>query len=213
MLRNIIWDVDGTLFDTYPPIARAIRAALNDLGHDAPLEWIEELAKESLGHCGAVLAARYHLAPQALDRAADEHLSRITAEESPPFPGVIELCRYICSIGGKNAIVTHRGRQSTTRLLTAHEMAGYFCGCIARDDGHPRKPHPAAFQAALAAYGLKPEETLTVGDRGIDILAGQAVGVFTCFYGLEPDGVEADLVIGSFDELRRFLAKGGPSNG
>jgi phosphoglycolate phosphatase-like HAD superfamily hydrolase len=30
MFRNIIWDVDGTLFDTYPAIARAFKAALMD---------------------------------------------------------------------------------------------------------------------------------------------------------------------------------------
>jgi phosphoglycolate phosphatase-like HAD superfamily hydrolase len=34
MFRNIIWDVDGTLFDTYPAIARAFQTALNDLGSD-----------------------------------------------------------------------------------------------------------------------------------------------------------------------------------
>ena len=48
MFRNIIWDVDGTLFDTYPAIAKAFRAALNDAGKDAALDWIEELAKISL---------------------------------------------------------------------------------------------------------------------------------------------------------------------
>ena len=37
MFRNIIWDVDGTLFDTYPAIAQAIKAALHELGKDASL--------------------------------------------------------------------------------------------------------------------------------------------------------------------------------
>lgn len=205
MFRNIIWDVDGTLFDTYPSIARAIQAALNDLGHDAPLPWIEELARQSIGHCHTVLAATYHLQADRLERAYGEHFARIRAEENPPFPGVAALCRHICAIGGKNVIVTHRGRDSTLDLLAAHGMARYFSGCITRDDGYPRKPHPAAFEAALEAHDLDPEETLTVGDRGIDILAGQAAGVFSCFYGVEPDSVKADLVIGGFDELHRYL--------
>jgi phosphoglycolate phosphatase-like HAD superfamily hydrolase len=38
MFRNIIWDVDGTLFDTYPAIAKAFQVALNDLGKDASLD-------------------------------------------------------------------------------------------------------------------------------------------------------------------------------
>jgi phosphoglycolate phosphatase-like HAD superfamily hydrolase len=56
MIRNIIWDVDGTLFDTYPAIAQAFKAALNDLGADASLDWIEGLARKSLGRCASTLA-------------------------------------------------------------------------------------------------------------------------------------------------------------
>jgi phosphoglycolate phosphatase-like HAD superfamily hydrolase len=53
MIQNIIWDVDGTLFDTYPPIARAFKSAIKHLGGvgDASIDWIEELSKISLSHC------------------------------------------------------------------------------------------------------------------------------------------------------------------
>jgi HAD superfamily hydrolase (TIGR01509 family) len=205
MFRHIIWDVDGTLFDTYPAMAQAIRGALNDLDQDAPLDWIQTLARESLGHCGSVLADRYGLREDDLWREFDKHYAGVTPEENPPFPGVIDLCGYICSLEGKNVIVTHRGRRGTIELLAAHHMAHYFAGCVARDDGHPRKPHQGAFEAVMAQCGLKREETLTVGDRAIDILAGQAAGIFSCFYGPEPEGVDADLVIHSFDDLYQYL--------
>jgi len=207
MFRNIIWDVDGTLFDTYPAIAQAIKASLNDLGKNASLAWIVELARQSLSQCGVVLADKYQLDGGELEQALEKHFGRITFEESPPFPGVIALCQYICSIGGKNVIVTHRGWAGTMDLLIGHKLDGYFAGCITRDDDYPRKPDPTAFEAALAVYHLQPEETLTVGDRQIDILAGQAAGLFSCFYGVETDGVKADLAISSFDELYEYLVK------
>ena len=78
---------------------------------------------------------------------------------------------------------------------------------VCRDDGYPRKPDPAAFEAALAIYHLEREETLTVGDRDIDILAGQAAGLFSCFYGDVTDGIQADLMISHFDELYEYLVK------
>jgi len=207
MFRNIIWDVDGTLFDTYPAITRAIKAALNDLGEDAPLDWIMEVAKQSLSQVDTVLAETYHLDRAELERAIDKHFDRITFEENPPFPGVVELCQYICSLDGKNVIVTHRGWIGTQGLLTTHKLDAYFAGFITRDDGYPRKPAPAAFEAALTLYDLKPEETLTVGDRDIDILAGQAAGLFSCLYGNEVNGVQADLVISHFGELHAHLVK------
>ena len=205
MFRNIVWDVDGTLFDTYPAIARAFQAALNGLGKEASLDWIEGLARISLSHCVATLADQYHLNEENIGQAFGEYYDPIRPEEQPPFPGVIAICEYICGIGGKNVIVTHRERAGTNELLAANNMAHYFAGCIARDDGYPKKPHPAAFEAILKLHSLPREGTMTVGDRDIDILAGQAAGIFACLFGLEANQGIADLTISSFDELYCYL--------
>lgn len=205
MFRNIIWDVDGTLFDTYPAIARAFQTAMNDLGKEVPLDWIEGLARISLSHCVAALADRYRLNEEMIGRAFKKHYDPVQPEEQPPFPGVVTICEYICGMGGKNVIVTHRGQEGTNQLLAAHQMTHYFAGCLARDAGYPRKPHPAAFEAALKMHNLPREATMTIGDRGIDILAGQAAGIFTCLFGLEADGIAADLTISRFEELYCYL--------
>ena len=128
-------------------------------------------------------------------------------EEQPPFSGVIAICDYICTKGGKNVIVTHRGRQGTADLLAAHHMSGYFAGCLTRDDGYPKKPDPAAFEAILKAHNLEREQTIAVGDRDIDVLAGQAAGLITCLFGSETEGAVADLTGSSFDELYRYLVR------
>jgi phosphoglycolate phosphatase-like HAD superfamily hydrolase len=205
MFRNIIWDVDGTLFDTYPAIARAFRIALNDLGKDASVDRIERLARTSLGYCVTTLANECQLSEDDIGQTFGEHYNRTPPEEQPPFPGVIAVCEYICSLSGKNVIVTHRGHKGTNELLAANQMTHYFRGCLAREDGYPKKPHPAAFEAMLKTHNLQREETMAVGDRDIDVLAGQAAGIFTCLFSLCMDGAAADLTISSFDELYRYL--------
>lgn len=205
MFRNIIWDVDGTLFDTYPAITKAFQAALNDFGKEASPDWIEGLAKMSLGHCVEILANQYQLNEEHIEQAFGEHYDHVLPEEQPPFPGVITICEYIYGIGGKNVIITHRGHESTNKLLVANHMNHYFAGCIARDDGYPKKPHPAAFESILKIHKLEREETMTIGDRNIDILAGKAAGIFTCFFGSKANGVIADMTINSFDELYCYL--------
>jgi len=205
MFRNIIWDVDGTLFDTYPAIAKAFQVALNDLGKDASLDWIEGLAKISLSYCVTALASHCRLNEEDIEQAFGEHYDHTPPEEQPPFPGVITVCEHICTLGGRNMIVTHRGHEGTNELLVAHKMTHYFTGCLARDDGYPKKPHPAAFEAILKINNIQRAETIAVGDRDIDILAGQAAGMFTCLFGHKDDGVVADLTISSFDELYRYL--------
>jgi HAD superfamily hydrolase (TIGR01549 family) len=118
---------------------------------------------------------------------------------------VVEICDYICSINGKNVIVTHRGREGTVELLSTHGMIDKFADCIVRDDGYPRKPDPAVFIAALERNDLEREETINVGDREIDIVAGQSAGVFSCLYGSKTGSVRPDLVAGNFDDLYQFI--------
>jgi phosphoglycolate phosphatase-like HAD superfamily hydrolase len=204
-ISNVIWDVDGTLFDTYPAIARAFKAALNDLGRDVPLDRIADLARESLDHCASTLADQCRVDPALLETAFDRQYDRTRRADDLPFPGVKEICQHIHEGGGQNLIVTHRGPQGTAELLSASHLAAYFSGCITRADGYPRKPDPAAFNAIIERHGLRREETMAIGDRDIDVLAGKAAGVFTCFFGPDDAGVDADLVIADFGELARLL--------
>ncbi len=205
VIKNIIWDVDGTLFDTYPAIARAFRAALADLGKDSDLDRILGLSRQSLGLCTTTLAAENRLNEDELDRAFGDQYDRIKPGDQPPFPGAKEICQYITSIGGKNVILTHRGRKGTDELLAAHDMARFFSGSITREDGHPRKPDPAAFEAALETCALQKKETLTVGDREIDVLAGRAAGIRTCLFRGEDSETIADFTIHDFSELRQYI--------
>jgi HAD superfamily hydrolase (TIGR01549 family) len=205
-IRNLIWDVDGTLFDTYPAMAAAMRATLAELGADVPMERLETLARVSMDHCIETVSEAHRLDAQVILKGFLQHYASISSEDQPPYPGVRDVCEAILSAGGKNVIVTHRRRAATAALLAAHDMERYFADAITYDDGYPRKPDPAAFVAALEQNALLREETMTVGDRDIDILAGQAAGVATCLFGAPRDDVTPDLIIADFSELLRVLA-------
>jgi HAD superfamily hydrolase (TIGR01509 family) len=204
-IRHALWDVDGTLFDTYPAISAAFLAALADFGASAPLPEIESLARVELFHCAAELAARFDLDANDLVRAFGEHYAATPPSAEPPFPGVRAVCERIAR-GGVNAIITHRNKESLAELLDAHDMRSLFVEAIARNDGYPRKPDPAAFVAVLQHQHLDPRETLSIGDREIDILAGRAAGTHTCLFGSARVAVPADLTVGDYAELLGWLA-------
>jgi phosphoglycolate phosphatase-like HAD superfamily hydrolase len=65
---------------------------------------------------------------------------------------------------------------------------------------------PAAFNAIIERHGLVRDETMAIGDRDIDVLAGRSAGLYPCFFGPENTDVDADLRIGDFGELARLLA-------
>jgi phosphoglycolate phosphatase-like HAD superfamily hydrolase len=205
VIRNIIWDVDGTLFDTYPPIAMALQNAIKKLGKDAPLQSIEKLTKISLSECIKTLSSEYELGVEEIEREFKNEYSRVSAKESPPFKWVKEICEYIKSISGKNVIITHRGKEGLEELLSAYGMKEDFEGYFTRDDGYPRKPDPTSFHKAIEKYDLQKQETINIGDREIDIVAGQNAGIFSCLFGSIPNSVKPELVVNNFEDLHKYI--------
>jgi phosphoglycolate phosphatase-like HAD superfamily hydrolase len=205
MLRDLIWDVDGTIFDTYPAFIRAFEAALQDLDAQAPLDRIAELCRQSLSHCVATLADECRVDAEDVLRGFQAHYAATPARDQPPFPGVIDVCATVRSIGGQNLIVTHRGGESLQRLLEFHHMMDYFTDRLTHDDGFPRKPDPTSFEEMIQRHHLERASVLAIGDRDIDVLAGRAAGVRTCLFGTRLPEVGADYTIAHFAELYRIL--------
>ena len=204
--HDLIWDVDGTLFDTYPAFARALTAALADFGVRAAPGEIAPLLYESLGGATETLAARHGLDAEAVDASFGQHYRRALLRDQRPFPGVVDVCTAVLDSGGANYIVTHRGRASLERLLAAYGMDALFTEAICHDDGYPRKPDPAAFLALLARYDLDAGAVLAVGDRALDIQAAQAAGVRACLFGPEPlPDLQPDYHIRAYPELHAIL--------
>lgn len=207
MIRHIIWDVDGTLFDTYPSFSKSFQLAIRELGREVPLDWISQQARISLDVCAKALAERCQLSADAIGEKFKVHYSSITPQDQPPYEGVIEICKFIISTGGKNLIVTHRRSAGLIRLLNTFDMQQYFSGWMTADDNYKRKPDPEAFLVTLDNHKLNPIETLAVGDRDIDILAGQAAGLPACLFGDPLPTCKPDLVVQNFKSLLAWIKR------
>ena len=204
MFRHLIWDVDGTLFDTYPAIARSFQAAARDLGAPATYDEVMRLAQVSVDHCVTTLANVYALPADQLEERFEQHYRIITPEDQPPFAGVEAVCEHIRSRGGLNLIVTHRRRSGLDRLLATHRLTDYFADITSNDDAYPRKPDPAAFIALIERHQLPRDATLGVGDRDIDILAAQAAGLRAALFGTNYGASTPDF---AFTDYTVFLHK------
>ena len=208
MIRHLIWDVDGTLFDTYPAIVGSLQAAAVDLGAPATYEETHDLALVSIDHCLATLSATYDLSLDTLGEDFDRRYQEVPPEDQPPFEGAAEVCQLIHSRGGLNLIVTHRRRAGLDRLLTTHGLADLFTDIISDDDGYPRKPDPGAFRTLIQRHHLPRDASLAVGDRDLDILAAHASGLSAAHFGTNPITTTPDVVLRDFGTLRRLIETG-----
>ncbi len=176
-LRHIIWDMGGTLIDTYPSVANALSAVIQKAVGAAPDQQalMLRMRASSIAETIGSLAAEYDIARSTLEDAYRALKALWQHGTTPPvMPAAQELIERVQAAGGKNIVVTHRDRESASTLLAGTDLV--IDGMITVSDGFARKPNPAMFLAALARFGLAPSETLAVGDRIIDITAAQAAG-------------------------------------
>lgn len=201
MIRNIIWDVDGTMFDTYPAIVASFVKALADLGHSAPVDRVDSLVRISFGHCAETLAQEFSFDPRQYLHRFSDYYSQISLDEQPPFPGIVQVCKAILSLGGLNLVATHRSADGFASLLAHYQMGFLVSDYLSVSDGFPKKPDPALFNTLIQRHMLIQAQTLAVGDRDIDVLAGKAAGIYTCCFNAACGDSSPDYCIDDYGQL------------
>ena len=180
MFRHVIWDFDGTLFDTYPFFMSALSRALERRGIAADARVM--MAK--FMDCERA-ALDYYCMRHGLGEDFRRDYFAIKAAENlsliRQFPGAEAACRGVISAGGRNYILTHRDG-SALGIVEMCGMGGLFCEIVTSDSGFPRKPDPAGAMYLMAKHSMRPDETLIVGDRELEVQLARNAGVRSCFF-------------------------------
>ncbi|WP_426348168.1 HAD-IA family hydrolase [Alloiococcus sp. CFN-8] len=178
--KAVIWDFDGTLFDTYPVMVKAFKEALAKRGYLEAEEQILKHMKVSVREAINHYTALYDLDKDfPLDYVRGEE---VKASEALPFPFAREVCQGIIASGGRNYIVTHRSKTSAEKYLMEHSMMSLFTEIVGKENGFKRKPDPGAYHYILNKYSLGTEEVLIVGDREFEAKAAEIAGIHCCLF-------------------------------
>ncbi len=210
---HLIWDFDGTLFDTYPPLIKSIEQALADFDIVVPRDQIVALLHGTLSDTLATLSGAHALRVEQLQARVTFYTKQTTMRDRRPFPGAISFLERMLAAGGQNYLVTHRDADSLSALLNWYRVGGLFADIITGDDGFPRKPDPASMTAMIERNNLPRDNVLAIGDRELDVLAGKASRVHTCLINASlPASVSPDYVVTSYDELGSVVRSGSVDN-
>lgn len=201
MLRDIIWDFDGTLFDTYPGMVKVFMELLSEEGIEGDKSEIMDLMKVSLGYAIEKYSEKFPIGEDFRKRFEDRD-KLISETDRYPFPFAREICLAVREIGGRNFLITHR-EDSTLKYLKYYNMDSLFTEIVTKHNGFKRKPDPEAFLYILDKYKIDKNKALGVGDRELDIEAAKNAGIKTClFKNYEiTSRAEADFVIDSLEKL------------
>ena len=215
----VLFDLDGTLVDTAPDIARALGIALTGTGvPQPPLDTVKRMVGD-----GARELIRRALADVRSDGAREEAaFGRFLASyrenvcvASQLYPGVVEGLAALRSDGAVLAVVTNKPGDLARTLLAALGIATSFDAIIGDGDGFPRKPDPAAALSILAKMGASPDRAVIVGDGLPDMRLARALGVtaVAATWGYVPAAALARetpaFLAGSFQEAMSII-RGAP---
>ncbi len=165
----IVFDWDGTLFDSTALIARSIQAACGDVGVAVPSDRDASFVigmglKEALRHAAPALPeARY---PALADRYRHHYFAK--QHEILMFDGALELLAALKERNHFLAVATGKSRRGLDEALTSKQLHGVFDATRTADET-TSKPHPQMLLELMAELGARPERTLMIGDTTHDL--------------------------------------------
>jgi phosphoglycolate phosphatase len=216
----VLFDLDGTLIDSLPDVARALSGAVAEHGL-GPYETND--LKPWIGHGCRVLIER---AMAAGGREIDESAATIASAfltlyrrnavaDTKVYPGVEQLLDGLAARGIPLAICTNKPWVTTEPVLDAlgwrHRFGAVFC-----PEHAPEKPDPTMLHAALDQLRAAPSGAVYVGDSESDATASARAGIPFAWaawgYAESPlkDEVKVDSAAGLSDVLDDLGAWGRP---
>jgi phosphoglycolate phosphatase len=186
----IVFDWDGTLFDSTALIVQCIQSACRDIGvpvpsdtdaayviglglHDALKHAVPDLPTERYPELG--LRYRHHY-------FARQH-------ELVLFPGTLEMLQALKARNHWLAVATGKARRGLDEALRHSQLGPMFDGTRTADET-ASKPNPQMLLELMREFGADPERTLMVGDTTHDLQLAVNAGtecVGVAYGAHEPD--------------------------
>ena len=211
----IVFDWDGTLFDSTALIVRAIQAACRDLGAPVPSD---EAAAHVIGL--GLQDALQHAVPDLpvdlypeLGRRYRQHYFA-SHDQVTLFAGVPALLAGLRERNHWLAVATGKNRHGLNEALRISGLADSFDATRTADETRS-KPHPQMLQELMREFGTDPERTLMIGDTTYDLqlAANAGTDAVAVAYGAHPPEQLGDLrpltIAHSVPELQDWLARHG----
>ncbi len=165
----IVFDWDGTLFDSTALIARSIQDACADLGTPVPSD---EAARYVIGL--GLMDALQHAAPTlARERYSElgqryRHHYFAKQHDLVLFDGTLAMLQDLKAGNRLLAVATGKSREGLDDVLATVELRGMFDATRTADET-ASKPHPRMLIELMSQLGVTPKRTLMIGDTTHDL--------------------------------------------
>ncbi len=176
-INLIVFDFDGTLFDTKKDIAASVNASLKKYGFqpvDEDKIWsytgdgTEILLKRILKEDKGILFKKI------LDYTIN-YYSLNFANFTKPVDDVIDFLDKFKE--KKKVILSNKNREIITKVLNKFNLLQKFQAVYGKDSFMKNKPDPYPLLKIMEDFGVVPENTIFIGDSANDIIIAKRSGI------------------------------------
>ncbi|MFC5939294.1 HAD hydrolase-like protein [Corynebacterium choanae] len=225
----LLFDVDGTLIDSFPGIRQSLLAALADVGGPTPDEdFLAGIAGPPMEHTLRRLGLSEQQVAAGLD-AYLHHYGKVGVHNATPYPGMLDLLRHLKAQGHLLVTATSKGERFARESLERFEMLELFTIVGAAEENGARRskaavisyvldqlgstleviPQSAAAPGAPQAQVRAPMPLLMIGDREHDIAGAAEFGIDTAAvtwgYGNADEWAQARYTAANPSELEQII--------
>lgn len=176
-MTAFIWDLDGTLIDSYEAIMEALEATYRAFDFQ---DWDKEaihayILKESVGQLLEKKAGETGTSLAQLKAFFNDEQTK-RDDKIKLLPSSKEALAFADKEGIQQFMYTHKGA-STQAVLENLGIKSYFTEILTGASGFERKPHPEGVYYLMDKYKLNPHDTYYIGDRKLDVEVAKNAGI------------------------------------
>ena len=220
-INTFLFDLDGTLVDSVPDLAKALNLMLSD--YNLPT-YEESKIRHWVGNGARVLVERglsgntkinHAFSQEEVDIALDKFLicyRTLETKSTVLYDGVAATLKTLKAHGFTLALVTNKPSEFIEPILTSFSLLPLFSITIGGDTLLEKKPSPLPLMHACEKLGVLPSECVMVGDSKNDILAAKAANIksigltYGYNYGESIATYQPDWVFDSFSDILSLRA-------
>jgi HAD superfamily hydrolase (TIGR01549 family) len=213
-IKHVIFDMDGTLVSSAKTIYNTTIHTLRlfNIEKEIPENEFNSLIGLHFGDLLPVFDIHIEDMEGFINEFKTHYFEYI--QYSSLYPDVIETLKELRKLGMKISILTTKGQDQTEKIVRYFNIGEYFDYLMGRRPGLGHKPSPEPLLLICKEIGIKPEDSLMVGDSELDVECGKNAGSKTASvtFGYrkkeELKLSEPDFIIDNLISLKYIISNG-----
>ncbi len=183
-MKNIIFDLDGTLIDSKLDLSNALNKSLEHfclepLSYDKIYNFVGNGVRRLIEDA-VKFRGKLELFDDVFNFFLNYYYNHLL-DNTVLYSGIKEVLDTLKECDIRLFVVSNKSEIFSKKILRGLGVEHYFKEVIGGDTYPNKKPHPQQILEILKKYGAKSDEFVVIGDSENDIEAARAAGVAVCW--------------------------------